>query len=171
MTDPVIRDEQPEDAAAVRAIEEAAFGQPGEADLVDALRPEPGVVSLVAEVEGALVGHLLLSPVTVEGTSTWEALALGPMAVAPAQQRRGVGSALVEASLARARSAGAPAVIVLGHPEYYPRFGFVPAAPHGFHCKWEVPPGVYRVALLDAARVATLGGGLVRYHSAFDGVT
>jgi len=171
MTEPVIRDERPEDAAAVRAIEVGAFGQPGEADLVDALRAEPGVVSLVAESDGVLVGHLLLSPVTVEGTSTWKALALGPMAVTPSQQRSGIGSALVEASLKRAQSEGVPAVIVLGHPEYYPRFGFVPAAPHGFHCKWEVPSEVYRVALLDAARVATLGGGFVRYHSAFDGVT
>jgi len=166
-----IRDEDPGDLAAVRAVELAAFGQPGEADLVDALRGEPGVISLVAEVAGEVVGHLLLSPVRVEGETTSQALALGPMAVLPGHQGQGVGSALVDASLARARASGAPAVIVLGHPDYYPRFGFEPAEPHGLSCKWPVPPGVYRVCELQQGWLEAQGGGVVRYHPAFDGVT
>lgn len=171
MSETRIRGEEPSDVAAVRAVELAAFGQPGEADLVDALRGEPGVISLVAEVAGEVVGHLLLSPVQVEGACTRQALALGPMAVLPGHQRQGIGSALVKACLERARGSGAPAVIVLGHPDYYPRFGFEPAEPHGLSCKWPVPPGVYRVCELESGWLEAQGGGVVRYHSAFDGVT
>lgn len=166
-----VRDETPQDEAAVRAVELAAFEGPGEADLVDALRGEPGVISLVAEVAGEVVGHLLLSPVEVQGQATSRALALGPMAVLPGHQRQGIGSALVRASLERARASGAPGVIVLGHPDYYPRFGFEPAEDYGLSCKWPVPPGVYRVCELEAGWLAAQGGGVVRYHPAFDGVT
>lgn len=171
MNETPIRAEEPADQIAVRAVEEAAFEAPGEADLVDALRGEPGVISLVAELAGEIVGHLLLSPVRVEGPRTSQALALGPMAVLPGHQNRGIGSALVRASLEQARASGAPAVIVLGHPDYYPRFGFEPTEPHGLTCKWPVPPGVYLVCELESGWLKAQGGGLVQYHAAFDGVT
>lgn len=167
----LVRDETPEDVDAVQEIETAAFGQPDEAKLVAALRAVPGVVSLVAARGDMLVGHLLLSPVRVEGATSWDALALGPMAVSPGSQCTGVGSALVRAALERASALGAPAVIVLGHPEYYPRFGFVTAGAHGLSCKWPVPPEAYMVYEVEPGWLDGHDGGLVHYDAAFDDVT
>ena len=110
-----VRDERPEDLAAIRAVNDAAFDQPLEGRIVDALRAHGAVrLSLVAEVDGRVVGHILFSPVTSAGA---EGLGLGPMAVTPDQQRRGIGGALIEAGLARLRAAGCPFVVVLGHHE------------------------------------------------------
>lgn len=161
-----IRSESPADELQVAALIEAAFGQPQEAALVAALRTEPGTISLVAARANEVLGHLLLSRVRVGHDE--RALALAPMAVRPDHQREGIGGLLVEASLSAAREAGAPAVLVLGHPEYYPRFGFVPAAPFGLSCKWPVPDEVYRVLELEPGWLAATGGGQVCYSDAFD---
>ena len=119
-----------------------AFDQPLEGRIVDALRAHGAVqLSLVAEVEGRVVGHILFSPVTSAGRRR-RASASGPMAVTPEQQRRGVGAALIDAGLARLRAAGCPFVVVLGHHEYYTRFGFVPASRYGMRCEWDVPDEV-----------------------------
>jgi putative acetyltransferase len=119
----VIRDERPEDAPAVRALLEAAFGGPLEADLVARLRADGDVVlALVAEEAGRIVGHVLLSRMT----APFRALALAPVAVLPARQRQGIGSRLIRAALERATEAGFDAVIVVGEPAYYRRFGFDP---------------------------------------------
>ncbi|MEX2114375.1 MAG: N-acetyltransferase [Pirellulales bacterium] len=118
------------DRAAIRRVVEAAFGQPAEADLVDALRDEGYVrLSMVAEIAGQVVGHILFSalPIVTSDRSTDEnlpALALAPMAVAPPWQRQGVGSQLIRHALDACRVAGHRIVVVLCHPEYYPRFGF-----------------------------------------------
>jgi putative acetyltransferase len=122
-------------------------------------------VSLVAEAEGCVAGHIAFSPVTVDGMDHG-ALGLAPMAVAPAHQRRGIGGALMRAGLAACRAAGAPFVVVLGDPAYYGRFGFVPAAHHGLRCEYDVPAGAFQV---QALRPGALDGvrGLVRYHTAF----
>lgn len=122
----VIRSEMPEDEAAVFALNARAFDTDAEARLVDALRRSGDVeLSLVAEVEQSIIGHLLLSSLQIEtGSTTISSLALAPMAVAPEWQRRGIGSALVIEGLNRARAAGHTSVVVLGHPEFYPRFGF-----------------------------------------------
>jgi len=132
-----IRPERPEDHAAVAALHERAFGQPAEARLVEALRAAgAAIVSLVAEREGRVVGHVLFSPVTVrDGGREWGALGLGPVAVLPELQRGGIGSALVRAGLAECRALGHAVVLVLGHAAYYPRFGFRPAADAGL--RWE----------------------------------
>ncbi len=113
----------PADRDAVRAINTEAFGRPDEADLVEALQ-DAGLelASLVAEADGAPVGHILFTWLETQGPL--KAAALAPMAVRPGHQKRGVGAALIAAGLEAARRAGAHAVIVLGHPEYYPRFGF-----------------------------------------------
>lgn len=128
----LIRAEEPADAAAVRAVNELAFGQPAEADLVDALRAAgKAIVALVAVAGGRVVGHILFSGVRIEpdaGDAAAVAAGLAPMAVLPELQRRGIGSRLVEEGLVRCRAAGYGASIVLGHPEYYPRFGYVPRA-------------------------------------------
>src|SRR5262249_10126875 len=121
-----IRPERTEDAAAIRAVHCAAFPTDAEAHLVDQLRAAGQArVSLVAEVEGRVVGHIVFSPVSVVALPDGrQGLGLAPLAVVPEQQGRGVGSALTRAGLAVCRQEGCPFVVVLGHPAYYPRFGF-----------------------------------------------
>jgi putative acetyltransferase len=157
-----VRDEQPADLAAIRAVNDAAFDQPLEGRIVDALRAHGAVrLSLVAEVDGQVVGHILFSPVT---SAQAEGLGLGPMAVTPAQQRRGVGGALIDAALVRLRAAGCPFVVVLGHHDS--RFGFVPASRHGLRCEWDVPDDAFMVHVLDPAATAAVSG-LLRYRPEF----
>ena len=160
-----IRDEQPGDLAAIRAVNDAAFDQPLEGRIVDALRAH-GVaqLSLVAVVDGRVVGHILFSPVT--SAAGVDGLGLGPMAVAPEHQRRGVGGALIDAGLSRLRAAGCPFVVVLGHHEYYTRFGFVPASRHGLRCEWDVPDESFMVHVIDPGATAA-AAGLVRYRPEF----
>lgn len=124
--DTLIRDEAPADYAAVRAVVRAAFGQDDEAILVEALRAGGYVrAGFVAEQDGDIVGHVMFTRLPVEtADGVVETLALAPMAVAPGKQREGIGSDLIQAALAMCRARGHRAVVVLGHPEYYPRFGF-----------------------------------------------
>ncbi|MCW8139428.1 MAG: N-acetyltransferase, partial [Planctomycetota bacterium] len=130
-----VRPEAPGEVEAIRRVNDAAFGRPDEGRLVDALRGAARpFVSLVAREGDEVVGHALFTPVTVGATSS--ALALGPMAVVPGRQGVGVGSALVRAGLDACRALGHEVVFVLGHPGYYPRFGFVPAGPRGLTGKW-----------------------------------
>jgi serpin B len=138
-----VREEQGGDIAAIRRVNELAFGQTAEADLVDTLRREGAVaVSLVAEVDGAIVGHILFSPVEIRSARfVGSGVGLGPMSVLPSLQRRGIGSALVREALRRCRAAGRTVVVVLGHAEYYPRFGFRPAGDFGLRSEYEVKVG------------------------------
>jgi len=121
-----VRDEQSEDEAAIRIVHERAFGQPDEADLVDALRLGGYVkVSLVAEADGQVVGHILFTDLPIQTDAVViPALALAPMGVLPEYQRQGLGSALIGSGLESCHDRGYQAVVVLGHPNYYPRFGF-----------------------------------------------
>src|SRR5688500_12949132 len=116
----------PEELAAIREVNEAAFGGSDEADLVDNIRVgEHQLLSLVAEVERRVVGHLLFSRMWVESLSdTTEAVALAPVAVLPDHQRKGIGSSLIQEGLQLLRRKGERIVIVVGHSDYYPRFGF-----------------------------------------------
>lgn len=163
-----VRAETPADRAAVREVNERAFGGHVEADLVDALREHARPhVSLVAEEGGRVVGHIFFSPVRIEdGAGASEAFALAPMGVLPEFQGRGVGSALVRKGLEECRNIGQEVVFVLGHPGYYPRFGFAPAAPRGLRSEYDVPEEVF---MLVELRAGALGGrtGLVRYHPEF----
>ncbi|MBI4616546.1 MAG: N-acetyltransferase [Planctomycetes bacterium] len=151
----------------MRAVTLAAFPTRAEADLVDALRAgaEP-FVSLVAEQGGAIVGHITFSPVTLDALAELRIAGLGPMAVAPAHQRRGIGSALVRAGLDTCRTLGFAAVVVLGHPGFYPRFGFAPSVRFGFRSEYDVPEDVFMALELvpGALRGST---GTARYHPAF----
>jgi putative acetyltransferase len=167
----IVRAEAPEDLRPVRRVNELAFDAAGEANLVDALREnEPAHVSLVAEEDGQVVGHILFSPVTVESAAgEWEALGLAPMAVLPERQGRGVGSALVREGLKECLRRGHDVVFVLGHADYYPRFGFRPAARAGLACEFPAPEEYFMVAEL---RPGALAGrrGLVRYAPEFKNV-
>ncbi len=169
-----IRDEQPGDVAAVHALNEAAFDTPIEADIVDSLRDGcPGILSYVAvETTGEteqVVGHILFSPAVLSRPGgDVIGMGLAPMAVLPARQSGGIGSKLVRHGLAHLDGTDCPYVIVLGHPDYYPRFGFRPASAYGLRSQWEgVPDEVFLVIVRDEAAVGT-GGGVVRYRDEFD---
>lgn len=166
----MIRDEAERDAPAIRALLRQAFDTPVEAAIVDALRVAcDDRVSLVADHEGEVAGHILFTPVEI-GTAAGlvRGYGLAPMAVRPALQRRGLGSSLVHAGLDRVRAAGAPFVIVIGHPDYYPRFGFVPASRFGVRCQWPgIPDEAVMLNVLDTGCSASLSGE-ARYRPEFD---
>lgn len=166
----LIRAERDTDHAAVHAVNAAAFPTPLEADLVDALRRQAHpLISLVAERDGAILGHILFSPVTLEGRPDLRIMGLAPMSVAPEHQRSGIGSALVRAGLAECKQLGFSAVVVLGHPEYYPRFGFSPAVRYGLRSEYDVPDEVFMaLELLPGALRDTTG--MIKYHPAFSSV-
>jgi len=140
-----IRHETASDREAVFRVVEAAFGEDPSrrsasrglrvAPLVDQLRDNGHcLLSLVAEDEGRVVGHIMFSPMTIETEGeTWDAVCLSPLAVEPSRQRQGIGGLLIEEGLKELRAAGHRAVILLGHPEYYPRFGFRPGRDFGLH--------------------------------------
>lgn len=165
-----IRPERATDIAAVRAVNLAAFETSTEADLVDALREQAApIISLVADVAGSIVGHILFSPVTLSGHTELKIMGLAPMAVLPAEQRRGFGSALVRTGLEGCQLLGYGAVIVLGHPEYYPRFGFVPASRFDLSSEYEVPDEVFMALELESGFLRGRSG-TIRYHAAFANV-
>jgi putative acetyltransferase len=164
-----IRPERPEDAPAVRRVNQLAFGGDVEARLVERLHAADAVIlSLVAESDGELVGHLLCSPVEID-TPTGETLAavgLGPMGVLPERQGRGIGSRLVREGLARLEREGHGAVVLVGHPGYYPRFGFQRASRFQLRCAFEIPDEAFMA--LELRREALAGsGGVVHYRPEF----
>lgn len=157
----IIRAASPADFGAIRAVVAAAFGQPDEADLVDRLRAGgDALVELIAESDGSIVGHIMFSPL---GIGAIAGAALAPLAVAPAHQRGGIGGALTRAGLDRCRALGVPATVVLGHPDYYPKFGFDAA----LAVRLESPfagPSLMAIELMPGALA---GGGRLRYAPAF----
>jgi putative acetyltransferase len=165
-----IRPEEPKDYAAVHTINLAAFDGGLEAGLVDALRAAcADSLSLVAEDEEGVVGHILFSPVVIESPERRvEGMGLGPMAVIPGRQRTGIGSALVRRGLEQLRDRSCPFVVVLGHPEYYPRFGFERASRYGLVSQWEGVPDEAFMVRVFANGVVPDGGGVARYRDEFD---
>ena len=155
-----IRREKPEDIAAIHRVNEQAFGQPVEANLVDTLRrADRAVVSLVAVENGRVVGHILFSQVTITGKSGPEkVLRLAPMSVLPEYQKKRIGTHLVMAGLAECRCLGYRAAVVLGHPDYYPRFGFVPAGRFGLKCEYDAPDEAFMALELEAGALGNRGG-------------
>jgi putative acetyltransferase len=173
-----IRYETVADIAQIHDVNQRAFGRPVEADLVDVLREQARpFLSIVADGDGAIVGHICFTPVTIEsrsdedtrGTTQTNGLVMGlaPMAVAPERQHQGIGSQLVRFGLDECRRLGAVAVVVLGHPEYYPRFGFRPASSVGLRSEYDVPDPVFMVLALTPGVDLR---GVARYHEAFAGI-
>lgn len=160
-----IRPEKVEDFAQVYRVNSAAFEGEGEAKLVENLRKAAPHISLVAEVEGEIAGHIFFSPMTFEDEKT-DFLGLAPMAVLPEFQNQGVGSKLVREGLKTASEKGFTAVFVLGHANYYPRFGFQTAKTKGFSCEYDVPDEIFMV--LELEKDALKGKkGLVKYRPEF----
>jgi len=169
--DCVIRPERPGDRAAVFEVNRHAFGTTAEAKLVESLRPlaDP-LVSLVAETGGRVVGHALFTPVTVPGVEGYrQAMALGPLAVLPEFQRRGIGGRLIRAGLEACRALGQGAVFLLGAPAYYQRFGFRPAAARDLHYKGPELDPYFMVLELTPGCLAGCSGQ-VRYLPPFEEV-
>ena len=168
----VIRSEQVGDHVAIAEVNREAFGQEGEAGLVAALRDVEGFdaqLSLVALRDDAIVGHILFSPIDIvrDGADVpARALALAPMAVRPAFQRQGIGSALVRAGLKACGRAGHRMVVVLGHADYYPRFGFTPACERGVRTPFDVPDEALMVLGLVEGGLDDVAG-VVRYPAPF----
>jgi putative acetyltransferase len=165
-----IRPEAPADRKSVFAVEAGAFARRNEAELVDAMRPSADpMLSLVATLAEEVVGHIFFSPVAIESRRVaTPAAALGPVAVEPAHQGKGVGSSLVRAGLAGCSEHGWRAVFLVGNPAYYSRFGFVLAAPLGLHYGSGDPlfDSVFQVVELDAGALAECKGR-VEFHPAF----
>jgi putative acetyltransferase len=124
------------------------------------------LLSLVATSNGRIVAHAQYSPVSVNGTI---GAGLGPIAVHPDHQRQGIGSALIEAGNATLRQTGCPFVVVLGHADYYPRFGFEPASRYGVTCEWDVPDDVFMMLVLDRSKMTGVSGRAV-YRQEFSTV-
>jgi putative acetyltransferase len=165
----LIREERPEDAEAVHALLVAAFGREAEARLVERLRASGKIVcALLAEEKGLALGHMVFSQIVVEsGDGEIPVLALAPLAVVPAFQRLGVGSALVSAGLERCRMERHARVTVVGDPVYYGRFGFVPASRFGLKCPFPVPEEAFMAIELEPGALAQVSG-VVRYGHEFE---
>jgi len=167
----IVRPERAADYEAIYQINREAFGKDNEARLVDALRSLPGFIpelSLVAEEDGRLLGHVMFSPGVIE-TEDGEipAIALGPVAVVPAEQNRGIGSMLIRQGLEDCRRLGHRLVIVLGHSWYYPRFGFTPARAMGIDAPFPCPDEAWMALELEPGAAAGVQGRF-RYPEPFD---
>ena len=163
-----IRQEELGDQEAVREVNLAAFSNGPEAAVVDRLRAAcDEYLGFVAVEGGAVVGHILFTPATLDGCDA-VGMGLAPMAVLPARQRMGIGSRLVRHGLEHVRRSGRPFVIVLGHPDYYPQFGFELASKYRLISQWEgVPDEAFMVIVFDK-RALPKEGGTARYRVEVD---
>lgn len=169
-----IRPERPGDFAAIRDLVCNAFGREIEADLVDKLRASDAYLpdlALVATRDRQILGHIMITGINIEldARAQLASVILAPLAVAPEHQRQGIGSALTRAALALAKAAGFGSMILVGHPTYYPRFGFRPASTWGIRFDEPIPDDVFVAIELvpDALANAT---GVVTLPPAFEGV-
>jgi putative acetyltransferase len=164
-----VREERPGDEAAIRALNDQAFGQELEGRIVDALRANGAVkLSLVATREDQVIGHIMYSPAMIDGRI--EGAALGPMAVLPEMQAQRIGSRLIEAGNGGLKGSGCPFIIVLGHAEFYPRFGFRPGSTRGIKCEWEVSDEVFMILVLDENSLDGVTG-TAKYRHEFSTIT
>jgi putative acetyltransferase len=161
-----VRFEEPGDEERIRKVHLQAFEGEPEANLVDSLR-NSGIelISLVAEANGDVVGHILFSPVTIDGDI--RLMGLAPMAVLPAWQRKGIGAKLINEGLEACKRTGYEAVVLLGHPDYYSRFGFVCSQKFGVESEYDVPQEAFMVIELKKGALKGIKG-TVKYHEVFN---
>jgi putative acetyltransferase len=165
-----IRKEETRDIMAIRNLNEVAFDGPAEARVVDKLRRIcDACLSLVAVDGDEIVGHIMFSPAIVEsGDGDIKGMGLAPIAVLPNHQRKGVGTALIEHGLALLREKGCPFIIVLGHADYYRRFGFVPALRYNLESQWEgVPDEAFMILVFDQKALEGVYG-VAKYREEFN---
>ena len=164
----IIRQECPNDYPKIRQCNSEAFGTEAEANLIDRLR-NSGIplISLVAEINDNVVGHILFSPVVLENDNSKVSIAgLGPMAVLPEYQRKGIGAMLIEKGFEHCKKIGYDAVVVLGHPDYYPRFRFTPSMRYGIKSDYDVPEEVFMIKELREGALINCHG-TIKYHELF----
>lgn len=166
-----IREEQPSDIDKIWKVNSEAFETEVEANLVNALRNSSCTyISLVAETDENIVGHILFTPVELTGNkSNLKITGLAPMAVSNRFQNKGIGSKLVNAGLEHCKSQGYDAVVVLGHPAYYPKFGFLPSVKYGIKSEYDVPEDVFMILELVPG-VLKGHKGVIKYHDEFSNV-
>jgi putative acetyltransferase len=168
MSEITVCPERPEDIPSIHQVNALAFGRGAEAHIVDTLRERGALpVSLVAVLGGRVVGHIAFSPAEVEGEgSGFPVACLGPISVLPEHQRTGIGSKLMRAGLEECRRLGHEIIVLVGHADYYPRFGFVQALPLGLVCEYEAPTEAWMV--LELAPGALVGRrGTVKFRPEF----
>ena len=167
----IIRPERKDDYAQITLINNAAFEQYNEGRLVENLRKNKKFIpqlSLVAMLGGRLVGHILFFPIKIlAGKSEHESIALAPVSVHPKHQKKGIGSALIKEGLAQCKKESFQSVIVLGHPEYYPRFDFKPASNWKISAPFDVPDEAF-MALELSENALKNSRGVVRYPEEFN---
>jgi putative acetyltransferase len=163
-----IRSETNRDINGIYHVNEQAFNRKTEADLVDNLRINKAItLSLIAEVEEKIIGHILFSPVIVQpDQSDYNSVTLAPLAVLPACQHKGIGSQLIRTGLKECRLLGHDFVFLVGHPEYYPRFGFIQAKSKGLKCEFEAPDEAWMLVQLDK-KTSIQTGGTVYFRTEF----
>jgi len=166
-----IRKEKDYDKENIWKVNAEAFETEAEANLVNALR-DSGIsfISLVAEEDEEIVGHILFTPLElIADDSGLKLLGLAPMAVLPEFQKKGIGSQLVKIGIEKCSNLGYDAVVVLGHPEYYPKFGFVPSVKYGIKSEYDVPDEAFMVLELKEGSLK-VKNDIIKYHSAFGSV-
>ncbi len=167
----IIREEQPSDIEKIWKVNIGAFETIAEANLVNSLRDSGCTfISLVAETETKVVGHILFTQVELSGNkNNLKIIGLAPMAVLSQYQNKGIGSKLVQTGLKRCKSLGYDAVVVLGHPDYYPKFGFVPSVKYGIKSEYDVSDEVFMILELIPGSLKHHEGE-IKYHEAFNRV-
>lgn len=170
MTKIIIRNEQKGDQDQIHKVNELAFGQAEEANIVDVLRETcPEGISLVAEVNNEIVGHILFTPAVIGSeTDLIKGMGLAPMSVLPDYQNQGIGSQLVKEGLKIVKENGTAFVIVLGHPNYYPRFGFEKASKYYIKSEYKgIPDEAFMIIIFDEQKMKGISG-MARYRKEFD---
>lgn len=170
----LIRPEQPQDIDAITEVNQLAFEREEEANLVIQLRDQATpYLSMVAQTDDhQIVGHIFYSPATIQtADGNVAGMGLAPMSVHPDHQQQGVGKQLLKHSLDQIAQMKAPYVIVLGHADYYPQFGFVPASLRNIHCQWMgIPDEVFMILILDPTIMQPVSGTAF-YHPTFNKIT
>jgi putative acetyltransferase len=162
-----IRPEQTKDIAAIKKINLAAFKTEEEAWLVDEIRKQDqDMISLVAEKNNQIVGHIMFSQGSNKSCPDIKIIGLAPMAVLPEHQNKGIGSRLVKAGIQACKEAGYQAIIVLGHPNFYPKFGFIPSINFNLKGEYDVPPEVFMVLEIEKDILSPCSG-ILEYHPIF----
>ena len=165
----IIRREKKEDFNSISEVNEQAFKQKDESELIKRIRASKNFIpdlSLVAELNRKIIGYILFSKIKIIGIKEYESLALAPMAVLPEFQKKGIGRKLINEGLKKARELGFNSVIVVGHQDYYPRFGFERASKWNIKCPFEVPDEAFLATELKEGALAEKSG-IVEYPKEF----